>query len=62
MRTKCLTATGTRGYLCVGRFSVSDRNVHAPAVVTRYESNAHGIYCLAGNVWEYVADRWRDRS
>ena len=37
-----------------------ESGIHAPIAVAHYAPNAYGLYDLAGNVWEYVADRWRD--
>jgi len=39
----------------------SESGMHAPIAVAHYAPNAYGLYDMAGNVWEYVADRWRDR-
>jgi len=37
-----------------------ESGIHAPVAVAHYAPNAYGLYDLAGNVWEFVADRWRD--
>jgi sulfatase modifying factor 1 len=35
--------------------------MHAPISVAHYAPSAYGLHDLAGNVWEYVADRRRDQ-
>jgi len=37
-----------------------ESGIHAPVAVAHYAPSTYGLYDLAGNVWEYVSDRWRD--
>jgi len=32
--------------------------IDAPVDVARYPANRYGLFDMAGNVWEFVADRW----
>lgn len=34
--------------------------IGGPTVVASYPPNANGLYDMAGNVWEYMLDEWRD--
>ena len=43
------------------RANFSDSKINAPVRVGRFPPNGYGLHDMAGNVWEFTSDNWRDR-
>ena len=42
------------------RANYDPSGIGGPTAVASYPPNAKGLYDMAGNVWEYMLDEWRD--